>query len=196
MADAGPEASGETGAGSKPESESGAGSKPGSESTGVYTQEQVDRFVAEAKRREVARFGDYDAVKAKLAELEAKDKTDLERAQTAAQEAETRATTATEQRNRLLVRSAVTAAAARAGALDPDVVVALIAEGITVDSSGEIGGDVDKLVAELLESKPFLKNGSGTASHGSADGGAHGRASTAGAHTGSGSMDDLLRKNR
>jgi hypothetical protein len=194
MTDAAPGASGTTGASSEPGSAAGStggSSEPGSAPTGAtFTQEQVDRFVA----RERQKFSDYDETKKRLAELESASQTELERAQQAKSEADARASTAMEQRNRLLVRSAVTAEAARAGALDPDIVVALLADSIAVDDKGEITGDVKALVSALLDEKPFLKNGAQTI--GSADGGSHGRASTTGASTPSGGMDELLRKSR
>ena len=172
----------------------GADPTPGGAGAGAtYTQEQVDRLLADQRRRNESKFTDYDATKAKLAELEAAGKTELERAQANATAAEERAKASEDQRNRLLVRSAITASAARAGALDPDVVVALLSDTLKVDASGEIEGDVDKLVDSLLESKPFLKNGS-TANHGSADGGVHGRAPANA--TPAGAMNDLLRKGR
>ena len=197
-----PTASGDTGASSTPGSgstQSGDGSAPGStqQTGGTFTQEQVGRLVADERRKTEAKYGDYEATKARLAELEAASQTELERAQKTATEADARASAATEQRNRLLARSAVTAEAARAGALDPDVVVALLADSITVDDKGEIAADVKLLVATLLEEKPFLKNG-GSTTIGSADGGAHGRAGAASgsASTPSGGMDELLRKSR
>jgi hypothetical protein len=171
MTDAAPGASGQSGGSTEPEP-SGGSPEPGGTSSGAdrtFTQEQVDRFVAAERRK----FGDYDSVKSRLAELEKASQTELERAQAQAKDADTRANEATAQRNRLLVQSAVTSAAARAGALDPDVVVALLADSITVDANGAIDGDVSAAVSKLLEDKPFLKNGSSTPGVGSADQGAH-----------------------
>jgi len=198
MTDAGPEASGQSGGGPKPAGESsGAGSKPGSEGSGVtYSQEQVDTFIAEAKRREAARFGDYDEVKRRLAEIEAAGQTELERAQAAAKDSDAKANAAVARANHLAVRSALTSAAARAGVVDPELVVALLGDGITVDDAGEIAADVDKAVVELLEAKPYLKaNGTTPPRFGTVDQGAHGRGSSAPSKP-STEMDDLLRRNR
>lgn len=192
MSDAGPEAGGQSGEGPKPGGEGSGGSpKPGGEGSGAhYSQEQVDAFVAEARRRESSRFGDYDQIKTRLAEIEAQGQTELERAQKQAQDADSRATDAIAQRNKLLVRAAVVSAAARAGALDPDVVVALLAESVPIDEAGEIAGDVSKMVADLLEDKPYLKNG--TPGVGSVDQGAHSPRQTP-SSTPTQRMDDLFR---
>jgi hypothetical protein len=200
MTEAGPtEASGQTGGDPKPGGEgTGVSSKPGSEGSGAtrtFTQDQVDRFVAEARQREIARFGDYDSIKSKLTELEQQGQTELERAQAQAKDADTRASEATAQRNRLLVQSAVTSAAARAGALDPDIVVALLSDSITVDDKGAIDGDVAGLVAKLLDDKPFLRANGATPGVGSADQGAHSPRQTP-ASTPSQAMDNALRTAR
>jgi len=199
MTDAGPEASGQSGAGSKPGSESsGASSKPGSEGSGAqtYTQDQVDAFVAEAKRREAARFSDYDDMRTRLTELEQAGQTELERAQAAAKDSDAKAAAAVARASRLSVRSALTSAAARAGAHDPEIVVALLADGITVNDNGDVEGDVDKAVMALLEDKPYLRaNGSPASRFGSVDAGAHGRGGGAPA-TPAADMNDLLRRNR
>jgi hypothetical protein len=156
----------------------------------------VDAFVAEAKRRETARFSDYDTIKSKLADLEAAGQTELERAQAQAKDADARAGDAVRQRDRLMVRSALTAAAARAGAVDPDVVVALLSDDLKVDGNGAIDGDVDKLVTSLLEQKPYLVNGGGKPTGvGSADQGAHSsRPAGAASETPHTRMDDLFRQ--
>lgn len=200
MTDDAPGASGQTGGSPEPGGKgSGDSPEPGGQGSGAdkttYTQGQVDAFIAEERRRTAARFGDYDATKARLAELEAAGQTELERAQTQAKDAEARASAAAAQRDALTVRSALTAAAARAGALDPDIVVALLASDLTVSESGEVNGNVEALVTKLLEEKPYLKNGGGPARIGSADQGAHSGGRPA-SSTPSQAMDDLMRAQR
>jgi hypothetical protein len=195
MTDAGPGASGQSGGSPEPGDKGSGGSpEPGGQGSGAdktYTQEQVDTFIAEEKRRASTKFGDYDAIKSKLAELEAAGQTELERAQAQAKDAESQAAQAVTQRNELLVRAAITSAAARAGALDPDVVVALLTNAIEVDAAGQVVGDVPALVGKLLEEKPYLKNG--TPGVGSADQGAHSlRPGTA--STPDQTMDTLFRR--
>jgi len=191
MTDAGPAASGQSGNQSQPGDEgSGSGSQPGGEGSGkTFTQEQVQALVAGEVRKERAKFGDYDELKTRLAQLEDKDKTDLERAQAAAKDSDAKAAAALARADRLAVRSALTSAAARAGAVDPELVVALLADELSVDDRGDVVGDVDKAVMGLLEAKPYLKNGS-TATRGSVDGGAHGRPP---ASKPTSQMDNLLR---
>ena len=175
-----PKPAGETGEGPKPAGErSGGGPKPAGESSGAtFTQDQVDQFVAEAKRKEAERFPEYDSMRKRLAELENASKTELERATTAAQEASSRADAAVTERNRLIVREALVTEAARAGCADPEIAVALLAEEVTVDSEGKVERErVKRLVAKLLEDRPFLRNGQPTG-HGSADGGTRGRQTT------------------
>jgi len=196
------EASGQSGSGSKSGSEStDSGSQPGSEGTGTetFTQEQVQRIVTDNVRKERAKFADYGEVKARLAELEDKDRTELERAQAAAKDSDAKAAAAVARANQLAVRSAITAAASRAGAVDPDLVVALLAAGTTLDDDGNVAGDVDRAVVELLEAKPYLRaNGSAPAAsgYGKVDAGAHGRSSAAPPATPGAQMDDVLRRNR
>jgi hypothetical protein len=189
-----PGASGQSGGESGASGKSGESSEPGSGTTGAtYSQEQVDRYVAEERRRAQSKYGDYDAIKSKLAEIEQAGQTELERAQQATKDAEAGRAAAVTQRNRLVVQSAVVSAAARAGALDPDVVVALLADRLSVTDEGELEDDVNAAVAKLLEDKPYLK-GNGHSPHmGSADGGVHGRPHVA-AGSPAGAMNDLMRR--
>jgi hypothetical protein len=194
MSDVGPEASGQSGSGSKPGSESsGSGSKPGSESSGTtFTQERVESFVAEAVRRERAKFADYDEVKQRLADLESAGQSELEKANSRAQEAASSAQKAITRANALLVRSALTAEAARAGAVDPDVVVALLSDQFTVKDDA-VEGDVGKAVAKLLEQRPYLRSNGALRGVGSADAGRHTPPGRQPTETPAQRMDEVLR---
>ena len=77
--------------GAKPADQNGTG---GTTTPTTFTQDDVNRFVAAERRSVEGRFADYDELKgkaAKLDEAEAANKTELQRAQEAAQAAEKRA---------------------------------------------------------------------------------------------------------
>jgi hypothetical protein len=169
----GPDQPGDGTAGTSP----APGGDPGTGATETFTQEQVNTLLRSERAKAAVRYSDYDQLKARLAELEAAGQTELEKAQTKAQEANDRASAAVAERNRLLVRSVLVSEAARAGAVDPEIVVALLEPDIKVDDAGNIEGDMKALVAKLLEDRPFLRNGQPTG-HGSADGGTRGRQTT------------------
>lgn len=70
------------------------GNTTGPEAGRTFTQDEVNRFLAEDRRKNEAKFADYDELKAKAAkfdEAEAANKTELQKAQEAAQAAEKRA---------------------------------------------------------------------------------------------------------
>jgi len=157
----------------------------------LFTQEQVNDLLALERGKTERKFGDYEQMKTRLTELEAAGQTELEKAQAKLEESTATAQRAVMERDQLVVRSAVTAAAARAGAIDPDVVVALLTDSFKVGANGEVEGDVNKAVTDLLEQRPYLKNGTTPPpGRGGADQGAHSRPPAA---TPSTRMDDVLR---
>ena len=160
----------------------------------LLTQEHVNTLLRQERERTEQRFGDYDAIKTKLTELEQASQTELERAQTKAQEASDRADQAIATRDKLVKRDAVVSAAVRAGAVDPDIVATLLVDSLTIEN-GEVAGDVNKIVEALLEQRPFLKANGKPAGPGSVDGGVHSR-TPGGAKTPNQTMDDVLRGNR
>jgi hypothetical protein len=197
MADETTGASGQSGGSSEPGSASSGGRpEPGAASSGAktYSQEQVDGFLAGERKRWTDRYGDYETIKARVKELEGASQSDLEKANAKLAEAVAHADKAAARADALQIRMAVVAEAARAGAIDPDVVVALLADQLSV-KDGEVEGNVPKLVTKLLEERPYLKSPNGTRTIGSADGGTHG--SRRGQQQSSGeTMDDLLRNTR
>jgi hypothetical protein len=201
MTDAGPGASGAaTGASPEPGGKSsGAGSEPGGQGSSgadkTYTQEQLDRFLNEERRRNQTKYGDYDEIKSKLTTLEGASQSELEKANAKAQEAAASAQKATARADGLLIRSAITAEAARAGAIDPDVVVALLVEQFSVKDDA-VEGDVTKAVAKLLEQRPYLRSANGPARIGSADAGRHTPPGKQATETPAERMDDVLRGSR
>jgi hypothetical protein len=196
MTTTGPGAGGQQQSGGSPEpggARSGGSPEPGGTSSGAdrtFTQSDLNAALAEERRRTAERYGDYDQVKQRLVELENAGKSELERAAAAQADAEKRAATATAERNRLLVAQRLTSAAVKAGAADPDTVVALLGASLTVDDSGQLQGDPDTEVTKLLEAKPFLKAAPAPNGPGRVDAGAHGH----GPPPATGNpMDDLLR---
>jgi hypothetical protein len=174
MASTAPETGGQTGDSPKPgDKSSGAGSESeGQSSSGAprtFSQEHVDHLI----QQRLARFSDYDELKSKLAELQGANQTELERANAKAEEAAASAAKATSRADALLIRSAITAEAARAGAVDPEVVVALLAGEFKVMDDA-VDGDVGKAVNKLLDARPYLRGGNQPPPRtGSADGGKH-----------------------
>ena len=190
--DPSPDAGGQTGgAGQSPSADAGGDGSPAPDS---YTQEQVASLLRSERAKAAARFSDYDQIKTRLTELEQASQTELEKAQSQAKEASDRADQATATAHRLVKRDAIVSAAARAGAIDPEIVAVLLADSITIED-GNVTQDVNKLVTALLEERPFLKANGTKPVTGTVDGGAHTR-SPSSAKTTSQQMDDVLRANR
>ena len=129
---------------------------------------ELARWKAEARKHE-KRAKENAAAAEKLAKIEEASKTELERAQAAAAEADQRAKAAEERIAKALTRAAVSAAAAKAGAIDADAVLALLPpDAVTVEGDDVKG--VDEAIKQLRESKPYLF-GKPKPAPGSADGG-------------------------
>lgn len=146
----------------------------------TFTQEELDRVLADRLKREREKYGDYEELKAKadrLKELEDADKDELTRAQERIGELEQGKTDAEKRAERILIRSAVLAEAAKQGAADPETVLALLKDAGTVGGKTPkvIIGDDDQVtgtqdaVTALLEAKKFLV---GSRRPGPGDGGA------------------------
>lgn len=150
----------------------------------TFTQDDIDRIVQDRlKRDRQDRPSDEEIAKMKadaerLAAIEAENQSELEKAQTRAETAETAASAATERANQTLRKAAVITASAEAGA-DPEIVHALLAERgfkvkqedntfeVTVGDDGQVTG-ASEAVKALIE----LKNIVGTSTPpGPGDGG-------------------------
>lgn len=148
-----------------------------STSEAKFTQDDVNRFLAESKRTTPP--ADYDELKAaaaELAELKKAGLSDLEKAQEAATAAEAKAAAAIEAANKKLLKASVIAAAK--DAVDPDDVFALFLasehkDAVTVGDDGSVTG-VAEAVKALLEAKPHLVGKPSTTPTGAADGGPQG----------------------
>jgi hypothetical protein len=150
----------------------------------TFTQAQLDAIVGDRLARERAKFEGFDDLKAKAAKLDEIEAASLSETERLSREleAERASRTAAEQRaTDALRRSSVVSAAQRAGAIDPDAVLALLPEGsVTVKDDGSVTG-VDEAVSALLAAKPYLVGKPPTPTPGGADGGPRaGGASTTG----------------
>lgn len=126
----------------------------------TFTQAELDRVVGERLARErTTKYADYDDIKAKAArfdELEASQKTELEKERAAREASDKKAADAVTRANDALMRSAVIAAASKANVVDADAAFALIDKSkLTVSDDGSVIGVDDTLKALLVE-RPFL----------------------------------------
>ena len=127
----------------------------------TFTQAELDRIVGQRLAEERAKFADFDALKAKAAkfdEIDAASKTEVERLTQQLAAAQAQAQAATEQSRATLRRAALMSEAAKAQAVDPDVVLALLAsdDTIAVTDDGSVQGAAEA-VARLLEAKTYLR---------------------------------------
>lgn len=144
----------------------------------TFTQAELDQIISERLARVKATPpADYDQLRAAAAELE-KLKTDqmsdTEKLTKAAALAEERARAAEEKATNALMRAAIVSAAQRAGAVDPDAVLALVDRStVKVGDDGQVTG-VDEAVKALLDSKQYLVGKAPTPTPGGADAGPRG----------------------
>lgn len=136
----------------------------------AFSQEELDRIVQDrvaraqaAKAKEFEGFDDLKAKASKLDEIEAAQKSDLEKAASRAEKAERerdeqskRAESASRRVAGVLRRSAIVAEAAKQGAIDADAVVALIPPDQVVVADDETVTGAAKAVKELLAEKTYL----------------------------------------
>lgn len=149
-----------------PEGGSSASPEP-TDSPRTFTQQELDRIVNERVNKSKAQFKDYTDLKdkaEKFDQLQAERQTEAEKllaavdkANTKAQEATDREQAATKRANDTLVRAAVIAEAATAGAADPTDVFALLVDPsqVTLGDDGQVTG-VKEAVKATLEAKPHL----------------------------------------
>lgn len=139
----------------------------------ITSQTQFDSMIQERIRRERAKFSDYGDLKekaAKLDEIEAASKSELEKSQERIAQLEAEAQASAQAARESALRSAVISEAAKRDVVDPDAAVALLdRESLEFDDSGRPTNVADAMDA-LLEARPYLvkQNGSqrGTADQG------------------------------
>lgn len=156
----------------------GAGAAAADASTErTFSASDVERIVRERvarmKTEPPADYADLQAKAKQLADLEAANQTELEKAQTRAAELEQQAATATATAREALLRSAVVAEAARKNVVDPDAAVALLDRtALELDDQGAPTNIADAMDS-LLKAKPYLVGGTraGSADQGARDNG-------------------------
>lgn len=141
----------------------------------MVDQAEVDRIVQQRLERQRAQFGGTpDEIKErlkKLDDLEAASLSEKERLEKERDDFKAEAQTATERAQTALIRAAVIAQASKAGAVDPDAVVALLDKSsLTVGDDGQVEG-VEDAVTALLEEKTYLVGTNSTPNPGPGGGG-------------------------
>jgi hypothetical protein len=155
--DGGEGAGGEGGAGG---GEGGEGGQGGATFT-PEQQAQVDRIVRDRLARQKAQFADYEDLKNKASEYDKiaeSNKTELQKAQERAAQAERTAAEAQERAQRTLTEAAITAAATGKLA-DPTDALALVDRSAIEYGTDGTPTNIGELVASLVESKPHLAAG-------------------------------------
>ncbi len=158
-----------------------AGDPPEGDPPKTFTQADIDRIVQErVARAKSSPPADYEALKtkaAKLDEIEAASKSELEKAQEAQRKADERAERAEREHKETKIETAVMLAAAKAGAVDPQDVYALLPKNsVTIGDDGQVTG-VEDAVKALLGAKPHLVGKRPPT--GDADGGGRGKSAPA-----------------
>ena len=124
-----------------------------------FTQTDVDRIVRDRLAREQQKFADYEDIKAKAArldEIEEANKSELEKARSAAEKAEAERDAAKAEAAQVRLKSAVIARASGMNFIDPEDAFALLPkDGLSLSADGSVEGLEDGLKA-LAEAKPHL----------------------------------------
>lgn len=144
-----------------------------------YTQEDVDRIVANRLKRERDKTGDVEDLRkkaAKLDELEAANRSEVEKLTSQLTEATQRAESAEAKAKSTLTRSAITAAAVKANFIDPTDAHRFI-DADEIEFDGEEPKNIDALLKALAKAKPHLVTAA-TGGNGSGDGGPRGSSFT------------------
>jgi hypothetical protein len=142
-----------------------------------FSQEEVDRIVGDRLARDRQKYADYDDLKAKAAkldDLEAANKTELERAIARAEKAEQEGKALRESAHRQLIEAAIIAAATGAKAIKPEHMPKLIdTSKVTVGDDGQVTGAEDAVKAFLAANPEYVgKPRPGGADQGARNGGA------------------------
>lgn len=127
----------------------------------TFSQADVDRIVRERLARQKAQFSDYDELKTKAGEFDKiaeSQKTELQKANERAAQAERQAAEAAERAQRVLTESAIVTAAAGKLA-DPSDAVALIDRSKIEFGEDGAPSNVADLIDGLVSAKPHLAAG-------------------------------------
>ena len=130
-----------------------------------FTQEEVNRMMAQTRREERGKFSDYGELKTRATradELEQEKLTEAERMEARAIEAEKKATDAQQQIASAMIASEVKVRASAMGVIDPDAAYLLLdRSNVHYDAEAGVSG-VDDALAGLLEAKPYLRSANRT----------------------------------
>jgi len=144
-----------------------------------FTQDELDKIVQDRVARERKKyegFDDYKAAAGRLAEFEAANQTELEKAQKRAADAEQKAAETAATARQIALEAAIVTEAAKKNVVDPDAVVAMInRQALEFDDNGK-PTNVAEAMDSLLKAKPYLVAGAGGARPNGADQGARGGA--------------------
>jgi len=131
----------------------------------TFTQEQVNRMMAQTRREERGKFADYGELKTRATradELEQEKLTEAERMEARAIEAEKKAADAQQQIASAMIASEVKVRASAMGIIDPDAAYLLLDQAnVRYDAEAGVSG-VDDALAGLLEAKPYLRSANRT----------------------------------
>jgi hypothetical protein len=171
-----------------PESDPSSSQPPPADRT--FTQAELDRIVADRLNRQKSQFADYEALKTKATkydELEAQNKSELQKEREAREAAEKQRDEALTTAQRRVVRSEVVARAAGKLADPSDAPALLDLDEFKLDDKGEVDSKaIDAALDDLLKRKPHLAADTKRRT-GSWDGGARPGGTT------KPSMNDLIR---
>lgn len=122
-------------------------------------QARVDQIVRDRLARQQTRLDELEAAKTELDQIKAANATDLEKATTAATDAKAEADRLRQEINGLRRQTAITAAAVKAGAVDPDAVAQLLpADAVPIGADGTVdAAAAEAAVNTLLEQRTYLR---------------------------------------
>ena len=144
-----------------PEVEAGQATQPETPAR-TFTQEEMNRFVGNARREERSKFSDHADLlekSKKLAELEQAQLSEQEKLTQRASEAEKREADARAKVESTAISSAVKVRAIQLGVVDPDAAYLLMDKSsVRYDGETDTVNGVDDALNLLLDDKPYLKN--------------------------------------
>lgn len=151
-----------------PETNGQAAGNEVADGAGTFTQEDVNRIVAERIVREREKFSDVDELRAKAEkwqEFEESQKSELQKAREAKEAAEANANAVIGQANNRLIQAEFISIASRYGVAHPEDAYAL-ANKLTVEinEAGQVVG-VDEAVKELVDAGRLVLTGKPTAAN-------------------------------
>jgi|LULM01.1.fsa_nt_gb phage I-like protein len=128
----------------------------------TFTQEELNRFVGNARRDERSKFADHSDLLEKAKKLEEMEQAQLseqEKLTQRASEAERREADARAKVESTAISSAVKVRAIQLGIVDPDAAYLLMDRAsVSYDAENDTVNGIDDALNLLLDDKPYLKN--------------------------------------